>query len=244
MINSNSKIIMGMSDATTYLTFGNQLGFVTFYGSLVMTSLATWKNVDPRFRHHVLEFLFESKDSYIYSAYQYYNDGYPDWSIPENAGQLNPLKPNPGWQWLQGDGVAEGTLWGGNIEVLEFIKGTVYWPPQDFWEGKILFLETSEGKPTPTQVRWMLRNYGTQAILDVISGLLVGRPLFYSEEESKTLDRNIKAVVGREFGRPDLPVVTFMDFGHTDPIFILPYGVKACVDCRSQTFMLVEKWLE
>jgi muramoyltetrapeptide carboxypeptidase LdcA involved in peptidoglycan recycling len=27
-----------------------------------------------------------------------------------------------------------------------------------------------------------------------------------------------------------------MDFGHTDPVFILPYGVQAEIDCEAQQF--------
>ncbi|MFN7985094.1 MAG: hypothetical protein U0Q11_24900 [Vicinamibacterales bacterium] len=36
------------------------------------------------------------------------------------------------------------------------------------------------------------------------------------------------------------PVVTRMDFGHTDPMFVLPYGVRARVDPSAGTFDIVE----
>jgi muramoyltetrapeptide carboxypeptidase LdcA involved in peptidoglycan recycling len=31
-----------------------------------------------------------------------------------------------------------------------------------------------------------------------------------------------------------------MDFGHTDPMFVLPYGVEAEIDCDAQMFTIVE----
>ncbi len=40
--------------------------------------------------------------------------------------------------------------------------------------------------------------------------------------------------VCRELGLDSLPVVTQMDFGHTDPMFVIPYGVEAEIDCDRQ----------
>jgi muramoyltetrapeptide carboxypeptidase LdcA involved in peptidoglycan recycling len=31
-----------------------------------------------------------------------------------------------------------------------------------------------------------------------------------------------------------------MDFGHTSPMFILPYGLQAEIDCDNQQFSIVE----
>ncbi|MFN0179600.1 MAG: hypothetical protein ACKVZ0_12450 [Gemmatimonadales bacterium] len=43
-------------------------------------------------------------------------------------------------------------------------------------------------------------------------------------------DQAVLEVVHGEAGLRDLAVVTQMDFGHTDPLFVLPYGVLARVD--------------
>ena len=48
----------------------------------------------------------------------------------------------------------------------------------------------------------------------------------------------------REFGNARVPIVTIMDFGHTDPQIILPLGVKAEVDCSNRTFKLSESPLK
>ena len=47
-------------------------------------------------------------------------------------------------------------------------------------------------------------------------------------------------VVAEEEGLTNLPIVTQMDFGHTDPVFVLPYGVQAEIDCGAQRFAIVE----
>ena len=38
----------------------------------------------------------------------------------------------------------KGELIGGCVDVLEFLKGTDFWFSESDWDGKILFLETSE----------------------------------------------------------------------------------------------------
>jgi muramoyltetrapeptide carboxypeptidase LdcA involved in peptidoglycan recycling len=43
-----------------------------------------------------------------------------------------------------------------------------------------------------------------------------------------------------ENGLTDLPIITGMDFGHTDPMFVLPLGVQAEIDCTQQRFAIVE----
>ncbi len=47
-------------------------------------------------------------------------------------------------------------------------------------------------------------------------------------------------VVAKEYGRNDLTIMAGMDFGHTDPKWILPLGVRARIDPREKTFRLLE----
>jgi muramoyltetrapeptide carboxypeptidase LdcA involved in peptidoglycan recycling len=44
--------------------------------------------------------------------------------------------------------------------------------------------------------------------------------------------------VADEFGRPDLPIVTNLDFGHTDPQLALPNGANIIIDPTAQTITL------
>jgi muramoyltetrapeptide carboxypeptidase LdcA involved in peptidoglycan recycling len=57
-------------------------------------------------------------------------------------------------------------------------------------------------------------------------------------------DEAILRVVAEEEGLAHLPIVTRMDFGHTDPMFVLPYGVLAQIDCDKQQFAIVESAVE
>ncbi len=49
----------------------------------------------------------------------------------------------------------------------------------------------------------------------------------------------VEILIG-QFGATDLTIVTNMDFGHTDPQWILPLGVLAELDTERRSFRLVE----
>jgi len=239
-IRSNPKILLGYSDTTSILSYCNQLGLVTFHGPSVMAGFSQMENLPPSFAAHVNILLFHRTDVYEYHPYETYSEGYPEWSDVENVGKVKTPHPSSGWTWLQGKSVARGRLFGGNIEVLECLRGTSYWPSLEFWDGKILFLETSEEKPHRSYVRRWLRTFGILGGLNRIAGLLVGRAMKYTDEEKEKLDQNIVAVVSGEFEKPNLPIVTNMDFGHTDPQLIIPLGVNAEIDCEAKRFRLIE----
>jgi muramoyltetrapeptide carboxypeptidase LdcA involved in peptidoglycan recycling len=130
------------------------------------------------------------------------------------------------------------------MEVLEMMKATEFWPSQNFWKGKIFFLETSEGKPSIHYIDHVLRNYGMLGVYDRINGFIFSRARDYSDEEKKELEEKIVSVIAKEFGKPDLPIVANFDVGHTDPQLVLPLGVKAEINCLTKRIKLTEPWLK
>jgi muramoyltetrapeptide carboxypeptidase LdcA involved in peptidoglycan recycling len=240
VIQNNPKIIMGYSDTTTLLTYLNQLGLVTFHGPSVMSGLSQAESLPEAFTHHVQQMLFTPQEITEYKSFGVYCDGYLNWREEVNLGKTKELKQDTGWRFIQGNGVASGELFGGCIEVLEFMKGTDFWPNKDFWDGKIVFFETSEEKPPVEHVKWMLRNYGIQGVFDKAEAVLFARARDYSDEEKLELDNVIIDIIKGEFGNGTIPIVTNLDFGHTDPQIILPLGVKAEIDCLNKTLKLIE----
>ena len=209
-----------------------------------MAGFSQMKNLPESFKSHVHDILFEPKDNYEYKPYGKYCDGYLDWSNKENLGKTKPIKTDDGWHWLQGNIKVQGELFGGCIEVLEMMKATDFWPLQDFWKGKIFFLETSEEKPSLHSVDHVLRNYGMLGVFDQISGFIFSRARDYSDDEKNELEEKIISIVAKEFGKPNLPIIANFDVGHTDPQLVLPLGVKAEIDCLAKQISIVEPWLE
>ena len=162
-----------------------------------------------------------------------------DWADPANQNTKRKRNPSTGWKFLQGKGMHRGPLIGGCIEVLDWTRGTDIFP--DNWQNAILFLETSEEAPPPEMVARTLRVFAAMGILGQLSGILFGRPGGnISPDTFADYDRAILQVVNDEQGLIDLPVITHMDFGHTAPMFVLPYGVQAEIDCENECFSIVE----
>ena len=137
--------------------------------------------------------------------------------------------------------MARGHLLGGCLEVLEFARGTPVWPGLESWEGALLFIETSEEAPPPEVVARALRSYAAMGILERLAGILVARPGGgVPESDFEKYDQAVLQVVTEEEGLVDLPILTRMDFGHTDPVFVLPYGLQAEVDCEQGAFSILE----
>ncbi|MGB9152666.1 MAG: hypothetical protein WCD70_06225 [Alphaproteobacteria bacterium] len=142
---------------------------------------------------------------------------------------------------LQGEGKAKGHLIGGCVEVLEMLKGTEFWPSINVWRGAILFLETSEEAPDVNLFKRWIRNYGSQNILSSLNGIILGRPGGQIPLDGiSRYDVALKQVIGEELGLINLPILSQLDFGHTDPMFVIPYGVMAEIDCTSGAFSILE----
>lgn len=145
------------------------------------------------------------------------------------------------WRFLQGSGVAEGRLIGGCLDVLWWVRGSSLWPDAAVFDGAILFLETSEEAPPPLAVARELRTLAAMGLLSRLSGLIFGRPGGGVPIAAfDDYDQAILQVVAGEQGLTDLPIITRMDFGHTDPMCVLPYGVTARIDCERRQFAIIE----
>jgi muramoyltetrapeptide carboxypeptidase LdcA involved in peptidoglycan recycling len=234
------KVVVGFSDATPLLTWMRWNGVVAYHGPSIMAGVAQWRSFPPEFGEQVRAVLFEGGAGHRFRPFPTFSEGYENWGDPASVGRTQPKRPSEPWHWVNAASPAEGELFGGNLEILDLLKGTPFFPPPEFFDGKLLFLETSEEAPTPKTVGRSLRNYGVSGILDRISGLLVGRPRGYTDEARAELDTRIREVAVDEFGRTDLPVVTHLDFGHTDPQWVLPIGVRARIDPDGPAFTLVE----
>ena len=242
VIRSNPKIFMGYSDTTISHLVCYKAGLTSFYGPSIMSGFAENGGLFPYMVKSVRRTLFSAEPvGVINPNMEGWTSERSDWADPENQTQKRTLNPCSGWKYLQGKGIHKGHLIGGCFEVLDWLRGTSFWPDLSEWENAILFLDTSEDAPPPIAVERGLRVYAALGILEKLSGILFGRPggdIPVSDFE--LYDQAILQVVRNEEGLVNLPVITHMDFGHIDPMFVLPYGVQAEIDCEKQTFALLE----
>ncbi len=235
------KIFLGYSDATSIHFACFKAGVTSFYGPTVMAGFAENGGMFDYCADSVRRTLFSAEPvGTIEPNRGGWTAEFLEWSDPSLNDRKRALTPSSGPRTLQGRGVARGPLLGGCADVLEMLKGTPWWPPLDVWRGAILFYETSEDAPPPALVSRWLRNFASQGILHVLSGILIGRPGGNVDPE-RHADYDAAVVHALdEAGLVDLPVLAGLDFGHTDPIFTLPYGVLAEIDCAASTLTITE----
>ena len=242
VLRAHPKIFMGYSDTTiTHLAF-YRAGLISFYGPAIMAGFGENGGLFPYLVDSVRRTLFSTIPP---GEIKPNGDGWTvehlDWADPANRTRSRKLNPAESWKFLQGQGVRRGRLLGGCIEVFDWLRGSPWWPVPEAWQDAILFLETSEEAPPPDEVERILRVYASLGILKQLSGLLFGRPGGQvPAERFGEYEQAILQVVREEEGLDELPVVTRMDFGHTDPMCVLPYGVLAEIDCTARRFSILE----
>ena len=238
-IRDNPKIFMGYSDTTVNHFMMYKAGLTSFYGPCVLVEFVENRAMHPYTKRYIHQTLFEKHDSMQIKPSPQWTCEYLDWANPANNNISRTMTQDPkGYELLQGSQTVEGTLLGGCVDVLPMIIGTELWPDKKQWNNTILFLETSEEYPAPHTLKYILRGMVAQGIFAGVKGIIFGKPKgekYYDEYKQVLLQ-----VIGKEAGCPDLPILYNLNFGHTAPICILPYGIKARIDCTTKTFQLLE----
>ncbi len=242
VIRDHPKVFMGYSDTTISHMACQRAGLVSFYGPSFMAGFGENGGMFPYMVNAVRRTLFSAEIPGLLAPNP---DGWTvemlDWGDPSLQSRKRQLTPSSGWRFLQGEGVVRGRLIGGCIEVLDWLRGHPLWPQPEQWQDAILMLETSEEAPSPELVTYMLRALAAQGVLAKLSGILFGRPGGQIDPQRfGEYDDALLKVVAEEEGLTALPIVTRMDFGHTDPMMVLPLGISAEIDTATQQIRLLE----
>lgn len=237
-IKNNPKIFMGYLDSTINHFMMYKAGLVSFYGPSVLCEFGEYVKLFDYTKKAVNDLLFRHWNSYNILPSAEWTDDYIPWQESNINTSYTMKKDTRGYEVISGNGIVQGHLLGGCMDVFMMALGTKIWPTLKEWENAILFIETSEEKPSPDFVVRVLRSLAAQGILKVIKGIVVGKPQdekYY--EEYKTA---IIQVVVHEEKRTDLPIFYNANFGHVKPIGIIPYGIKAELNCENRTIILLE----
>jgi muramoyltetrapeptide carboxypeptidase len=208
------KPVIGFSDVTALLAgVTRKSGIVAFHGPVA-------RNPMPPFsRKHFERVLTCAEPAGILDP------------VPPSAGVLVPRENRI--VTLRG-GVAEGTLAGGNLSLLQCLIGTPWFPDLD---GSILVLE--DVNEDLYRVDRMLAHLRAVGAFSRLAGVAIGR---FTDLKRTT--------EGGAFGFDELlnqylvplgiPVALGLPFGHIDAQWTLPLGVRARFDAGEGTIELVE----
>lgn len=239
LIRANPKPFFGYSDNTNLLLFLRNLGIVGYHGASVMTELGRPHSLHPLTAESLRAALF-TRGPYELRPAERYRDTERDWMDPATFEAEPDSEPGAGWTWHRPDRVAEGPTWGGNLEILSWLlmSGREIAPDPTAYDGHILFLETSEELPSAVEVFRILRAMGERGLLARFPALLMGRPKTWSLQRRNdpatraryAADQRAAVLTALSAYAPDTMAVFDVDFGHTDPQLVIPYGGQARVD--------------
>jgi muramoyltetrapeptide carboxypeptidase LdcA involved in peptidoglycan recycling len=239
LLAANPKVFLGYSDSTILQMALLRAGVTSFYGPTIMAGFGENGGLHDYLVEGVRRTLFEPEAQLEWPENR---DGWTvehlAWSEPANQQRRRQLRPSSGWRW-HGGPAREGTTVVGCLEVLDFLRGTEWCPSLD---AAVLLLETSEDKPPPARVTYLLRSLAATGELHRLAGIVFGRPggADLPVDEHLAYDEAILRVVREEEGLDELPVVTNVDFGHTDPIWTVPQGIQLRIDPAASTLTLLE----
>jgi len=239
LIRANPKPFFGMSDNTNLLAFLRNTGIVAYHGATVMTALGRPVAMDELTAESLRAALFTSGEYELEPAGRW-GDVNRDWADPATFDAEPETRPGTGWTWVNADREVEGRSWGGCLEILGWLLMADREIARDLseYDGDVLLLETSEDMPSATEVFRTLRNMGERGLLRRFSALLMGRAKTWSFERPNSPEEGARyAAEQREavlramrMYAPDTPIVFDVDFGHTDPQLVIPYGGLVRVD--------------
>jgi len=247
----NPKIFIGFSDSTINHLMFHKLGLNTFYGQAFITDLCELDNEMLPHTKYWFEKLFSNEDNLeIKSSPVWYSDR-EDYSSKQIGTKRIEHKECHGYEVIGGSGIVEGKLLGGCIEsIYKAICQGIYadqveictkydiFPINDDLKDKILFLETSEGKSTPEELKNILLALKKLGLFNFVRGLIIGKPIdeVYYEEYKK--------VYQEVFKDSDLPILYNVNFGHSAPRCIIPCGLNASLDLDNKKITILESFFE
>lgn len=242
IIHQNPKICMGYSDTTIIHFICHKAWLRSYYWPSVMAWFGENWWLFPYMIDSVRKTICSNEKVWVILPNKtWWTNEFLDWSIPENntiKRKILPMQPRRRIQWK---GVHTWNFLWWCIDVLPFMIWTSIWPTLQEREWTLLFLEPSEERISKTHFERILRNLWSQGILQVINGIIIWRAQRDYETDSQIeYDDVLLQVVTKELWLSNLPIVTNMDFGHTDPVFVIPYGAKVQLDCDHQILSIEE----
>ncbi|MFI6865110.1 S66 peptidase family protein [Streptomyces sp. NPDC050421] len=238
LLRANPKPFFGYSDNTNLLVFLDRLGIVGYHGGSVMVELGRPGVMHPLTAASLRAALFTHDDHELTPAKETGSVN-GRWEDPRTFDHEPGMLPADGWTWHNADRVVQGASWGGNLEILSWmLVADREIRPAAEYEGRVLFLETSEDMPSAGEVYWILRSMGERGLLRRFPALVMGRAKNWSFDQpfdtadgQRYREQQREAVLRalNEYA-PETMAVLDVDIGHTDPQLVIPYGGRIRVD--------------
>lgn len=226
LIKNNPKIILGYSDITALQNaIYARTGLVTYSGPH-FSSFGEKLGFDysqEYFNKAVVEGgVYSVLPSKQWSSDRWYKD-------QDNRNFVD----NPGYTVIQ-EGVAEGTVVGGNMCTFDLLQGTPFMPSL---KNSVIFLE--EDQMGLMHIGLFIRNLASlvqQPDFDSVKAVVFGR--FHPECDID--EERFEEIVRSEPKLSSIPIISGVDFGHTDPRITFPIGGQVKISASKRSGVSIE----
>jgi Uncharacterized proteins, homologs of microcin C7 resistance protein MccF len=238
LVRADPKPFLGYSDNTNILSWLWTQGVAGFYGGSTQVHLGPGPAVDPVHRASLRAALLTGERLEVVDPGESEDVG-RRWTDPAALIEYGDREPTEPWAWAGPPHTVTGRTWGGCIEVLQWILTAGRFPDDpSVLDGAVLLLETSEELIPAREFGRILRSIGERGLLAAVHAVLVARPPVSDFERrpsarersrlrAEQRDEAIEQITGYN---PDAVVCVGVPFGHTRPLWILPYGGEITVD--------------
>ena len=229
-LKQHPKIIIGYSD-TTALLLGiyAKTGLVTFYGPALAASFGEFPPfADRTFEYFKSILLDDLQLPYEYKMPAAWTDEFISWS------EQNRSKAEYPNNWVTvNPGICSGRLIGGNLNTMQGIFGTEYFP--EIKQGDILLIEDSLKDAATIERSFSLLKLA--GVFDKVGGIILGK---HEQFHDNGTGRKPYEILTEVLNGTDIPFLAEFDCCHTHPMFTVPIGCRIELDATNKRVTLLE----
>ncbi len=229
--NNNNKLFIGYSDITVLLfALMKKSGVQTIMGPMMLPQFGEFPDI-LNFTKKSFELIVSNigtDKEYILPISTENTEEMLPWDKEDDRARK--MNKNEGWK-IVFNGNAEGRLLAANLNTLSKLIGTEYMIDTN---GSILFIEDDDEESASTLQR-MLQQFKQAKLLDGVCGIVFGR----FQKKSEITEEKLKKLLLNVFGEVNIPIISGVDFGHTDPMLSLPMGKNVKISINGEKISIL-----
>ncbi len=228
---NNGKLFIGYSDITILLfSLWNKSEVRTIMGPMILPQFGEFPSIQEFTRksfEHVVSNIGSNRE-YELSISNEYTEEMLIWDKEDNRARQ--MKKNIGWKIIS-EGETEGILLAANINTFSKLVGTEYFSEI---KNSIFFLEDDD-EVSASKVQSQLQYFKNSKIFNNVKAMVFGR----FQKNSKITEKKLNDILLNVFEKINIPIISNVDFGHTDPVLTLPLGAIVKLSTTSNSIKIV-----